>query len=150
MARSFTASERFLPEHPTALALYCSDGRFTGAVEELLRGLGHERLDTLTMPGGPALLVPAIAQVAEHQAVRKATSFLVTGHQLTDAVLLAHQGCGFYRQRLPREPGEGVVRRQQADLRAAAAELLREHPRLRLHLYFASVRDEQVVFEAIT
>jgi hypothetical protein len=149
MARTFTAGDRFVAEHPTAIALYCSDGRFTRAVEELLRHLGHERLDTLTMPGGPALLVPAIAQVAENQAVRKATAFLITGHALTEAVLLAHQGCGFYRQRLPRDAPEAIVRRQRADLTAAAAELTREHPRLRVHLYFAAVQDDAVRFDGV-
>ena len=41
--------------YPDALAVYCSDGRFTRAVDELLAKLGHPRLDTLTIPGGPGL-----------------------------------------------------------------------------------------------
>jgi len=51
----FVASERFRPSHPSALAVYCSDGRFTRAVEQLLESKGCARVDTLTMPGGPAL-----------------------------------------------------------------------------------------------
>ncbi len=143
------ASEPFVAEHPKAIALYCSDGRFTAAVEEVLRWLGHERLDTLTMPGGPALLASGLAQVAESQAMRKAAAFLVRGHSSTEAVLFAHEGCGFYRERMPRDAASAVVRRQIADLRTAAAELGREHRGLVIRLYYATVRDERVIFTPI-
>ena len=56
----FQGRTAFHEEHPTALAVYCSDGRFTESVEELLRALGHERLDTLTR--GPRQLVPPRAR----------------------------------------------------------------------------------------
>ena len=49
---SFSPRMRFEATHPEALAVYCSDGRFTDAVEELLHHLGYTRLDTLTLPGG--------------------------------------------------------------------------------------------------
>jgi len=150
VSKPVRASAPYIAEHPTALAIYCSDGRFTEPVEELLRALGHERLDTLTLPGGPGLLVTGLAQVAENQAVRKATSFLVRGHALTDAVLVAHEGCGFYRARMPRETPEAIERRQLADLRAASVELLREHPQLKVRLFVAIVRDGYVFFTPIT
>ena len=150
MSAPFVSREPYDAAHPRALALYCSDGRFTSAVEELLRTLGHDRLDTLTLPGGPALLVSTIAQVAEHQAVRKASAFLIRGHALTHAVLLAHEGCGFYRNRMPRDAADVIARRQVTDLRAAAAELLREHKSLDVRLYFASVAGERVTFTAVS
>ena len=61
----FLSITPYEPRHPKALAVYCSDGRFTQAVEELCHHLGHERLDTLTMPGGPALLNPWTASILE-------------------------------------------------------------------------------------
>ena len=144
------ASMPYIEEHPHALAVYCSDGRFTEPVEELYRGLGHDRIDTLTMPGGPGLIASGLAQVAENQAVRKATAFLVRGHALVDAVLVSHEGCGYYRDRMPRDAPETITRRQLADLRAAAAELVREHPKLAVHLYHATVVEGRVVFTPVT
>jgi hypothetical protein len=149
VSTDYIAPEPYVRDHPRAIAMYCSDGRFTGAVESLLHALGHDRLDTLTMPGGPALLVPSIAQVAEHQAVRRAASFLVRGHALTHAVLLAHEGCGFYRQRLPRETPDAVRHRQLADLASAASELRRELPGLDVRLFYASVVDGKIGFAAV-
>jgi hypothetical protein len=58
-------SEPYDRTHPAALAIYCSDGRFTRAVERLLKSLGHSRLDTMTLPGGPALLNPWPADLSE-------------------------------------------------------------------------------------
>src|SRR5687767_2582052 len=85
--------------HPSALAFYCSDGRFTRAVEELLAQLGHDRLDTLTMPGAAALVDVKSARLAESSAVRRALSFLITGHAIEDVIMIAHQGCGYYKAR---------------------------------------------------
>ena len=55
----------FDASHPKALAIYCSDGRFTSAVEVLLEAVGHDRLDTMTLPGGPALLCTSAANLSE-------------------------------------------------------------------------------------
>ena len=57
---TFQSSTPYEPSHPKALAIYCSDGRFTQPVEDLLHSLGHARLDTCTLPGGPG---PAIDSV---------------------------------------------------------------------------------------
>ena len=92
----------FDPRHPSALAVYCSDGRFTRAVEALLRRLGHDRLDTMTLPGGPALLNHGPADLSEVFIFSRATRFLIDAHKIKHAVLLAHQNCGFYQARFGR------------------------------------------------
>src|SRR4051812_27814890 len=102
----------FDAKHPDALAMYCSDGRFTEAIEELLHGLGHARLDTLTIPGGPALLDLTSSNLGAVDVMREAATFLIRGHQIKRVVLLGHDGCGYYKARFPYESPESMKRRQ--------------------------------------
>jgi len=149
VTKSFRAKKPFLAKHPAALAVYCSDGRFTEAVEELLHSLGHDRLDTLTMPGGAALLETTTATFSALEACRAATSFLVRGHSIEHVVLLAHEGCGFYRDRMRYDSPEAIVQRQHADLRAARDWILRTHGGVSIDLYYASVVDDRVAFSRV-
>jgi hypothetical protein len=143
------SSERYEARHPHALAIYCSDGRFTRAVEELLARLGHERLDTLTLPGGPALLDVASALPSDRDAVSRGARFLVRGHSLRAVVLLAHQGCGYYRARHPTRPDDELQALQRAQLVSAAAVLKLEHPKLEVTAYYARVVDGRIAFEPV-
>src|SRR6185295_11995645 len=104
---------RFDPSHPSTLAIYCSDGRFTHAVEDHCEDLGHERVDTMTLPGGPALLTTGPADLSE-----------------VHVFLFAHAACGFYRARCPRLPDEAIRRLQIDNLHAAYASLRRHFPEL--------------------
>lgn len=149
MGGAFDADTPYDHEHPSALAIYCSDGRFTRAVEELLRRTGHERLDTLTMPGGPALLNQLSASYAEADAVKKAAAFLIAGHGIIEVVLLAHAGCGYYRARRAHDSPEQIRARQIADLRVAAATLRKVEPALSIRLYYADAVDRRVRFEPL-
>jgi hypothetical protein len=138
----------FDPRHPVALAIYCSDGRFTRAVEELLAAHGRERLDTLTLPGGPALLNLS-ALPSERDTIARATRFLIHGHALIEVVLVAHQGCGYYRARHPTRKPDEVRAMQLADLRGAANVLTLEHPRLAVTAWYAHVTGERLRFESV-
>ena len=135
--------------HPSALAVYCSDGRFTDAVEDLLRSLGEARLDTLTVPGGPALLDLDTASFSELEAIRSAASFLIRGHRIKRVVLLAHEGCGFYRERMRHVAQEHVAARQREDLARAAAWLRLTHAELSVDLYYARVSAARVDFDLL-
>jgi len=135
----FQAHADFDPHHPSALALWCSDGRFTGAVEELLAKLGQPRLDTMTLPGGPALLDATSSSLAGVEVVREAASFLIKAHVIKDVVLVAHEGCGYYRARYRYESPDAMQRRQLADLRSAARWVAGTHSGVVARCYFASV-----------
>ncbi len=149
MSAEFAAPTPFHADHPSALAIYCSDGRFTRAVEELLRQLGHERLDTLTMPGGPGLLNHLTASYADADAVSRAAAFLIRGHHIADVVLLAHAGCGYYRNRRPGDSPEQIHARQLDDLRAGARTLRKVEPALGVRLYYAHAEGARVRFEPV-
>lgn len=143
----YVARAGFDARHPTALTVYCSDGRFTDAVEELLHGLGHPRLDTMTLPGGPALFELTTADFSGLEAARTAATFLVKGHAIEHVVLLAHEGCGYYKARNPHEEPRRLMEKQVADLRSA-----RQWFRslgVKVHLYYARVEDGRVVFHPV-
>jgi hypothetical protein len=129
----------FDASHPKALAIYCSDGRFTHAVETLLRGIGHQRLDTMTLPGGPALLCTSAASLSEVDTFSRAAHFLIEGHEIAEAVLVAHAGCGYYRNRFRLLPAPQVERLQLDHLVAASKQLQRRHPELVVRRYYARV-----------
>jgi hypothetical protein len=133
--------------HPDALAIYCSDGRFTRAVERLLAKLGHHRLDTMTLPGGPALLSPWPADLSEVHIFTRAAHFLIDAHRIKHAVLLAHEACGFYRARSPRIAEAELQKRQIENLQSARKVLEQEHPDLDVACYYARVVNGKVEFE---
>lgn len=132
-------SKQFDKTHPPALAIYCSDGRFTDAVEELLHSHGHPRLDTITLPGGPALLELGSAGFSQLETMRGAATFLIRGHATKKVVLLAHDGCGFYAQRYRMDSPEAIRTMQLRDLRAAGRWVLGAHEGVSILLYFAYI-----------
>lgn len=137
----------FDPSHPKALAIYCSDGRFTQAIEMLLRQVGHRRLDTMTLPGGPALLCTSAANLSEVDTVSRAAHFLIDGHAITEVVLVAHQGCGYYRARYSRLAVPQIEKLQLEHLAAASKVLRRRHPDLAVRSYYARAAEGAVSFE---
>jgi carbonic anhydrase len=139
----------FDASHPKALAMYCSDGRFTRAVEALLRGIGHQRLDTMTLPGGPALLCTSAANLSEVDTFSRAAHFLIEAHEIAEVVLVAHQGCGYYRNRYSRLPAPQIERLQLEHLGAATKVLQRRHPELVVRRYYARVDGGAVSFEEL-
>jgi hypothetical protein len=139
----------FEEAHPEALSLYCSDGRFTRSVEALLHKLGHPRLDTLTMPGGPGLLDADGARLSESSSVRRATSFLVQGHGIKTVILIAHEGCGYYRKRYRGRSPEELISIQIAELQKAASWLESAHPALRIECYYARPHKGRIAFSSV-
>ena len=145
----FIAQMPFEAQHPHALAIYCSDGRFTEPVEELARHLGHERIDTLTLPGGPGLLNRFSADYLESDMVTRAAHFLIRGHHIKEVLLLAHAQCGYYQARHGVLGADFIAEQQLTDLHAAAAELRKVFPELAVHLYFVRPHGTAIHFEAV-
>lgn len=148
----FVADVPFSEAHPNALAVYCSDGRFTEAVEELLRSLGDRRIDTLTIPGGAALLHLWSATQSEADTVRRAASFLIEAHRIVRVVLVAHEGCGYYRRRYGAATGSAaqIEERQVLDLRRAAEWLAGRHAGIEVVTYFVRPQDGRTVFDLVS
>jgi carbonic anhydrase len=147
-SEAFRATTKYEASHPSALAVYCSDGRFTESVEELFRHLGHSRLDTLTLPGGPGLLDSGTSSLFMSHDIAKSALFLIEGHKLKHVVLIAHEGCGYYRQRYQYSPGT-IRERQLADLRSAAKALRQPYLHLRIDTFYASIAGDRIAFEPV-
>jgi len=141
---------RFDPHHPSTLAIYCSDGRFTHAVEDHCEELGHERIDTMTLPGGPALLTGWPADLSEVHVFSRAAHFLIESHQIKHVFLFAHEGCGFYRARCGRLADAQIRRLQIEHLRAAQASLARLPREITVTSCYASTANGAVVFADVT
>ncbi len=142
----FVSRSAFEAEHPSALAFWCSDGRFTDAVGELLKRDGDARLDTMTLPGGPGLLAGGTASECEADVARASSSFLIVSHRIRHVVLVAHKGCGYYAKKLPGVDEDGIRKRQVLDLMAAASLLRRRHPWLKIESYYALPYQGKVAF----
>lgn len=145
----FVSKVPYEASHPHVLAVYCSDGRFTDAVEDLAQHLGHERIDTLTLPGGPGLLNRFSADYLESDMVTRAAHFLIKGHHITEVLLLAHAGCGYYQSRHGSLGPEFVAEQQLTDLRTAADELRKKFPGITVHLYFVRPHGTAIHFEPV-
>lgn len=135
-------------EHPNTLALYCSDGRFTRAVEDLCATLDADRIDTVTIPGGPGLLDVGKLALSDRAVVTKSLGFLIAGHKIEQVVLVAHAGCGYYRTRYPRKSAAEIEVAQRADLVSAREYVSREY-RVEAHCYYANVVDNKIQFDHI-
>lgn len=146
---TFQSPAPFDPSHPHALAIYCSDGRFTQPVEDLLHSLGHARLDTLTMPGGPGLLNHLSASYADADAMTRNATFLIRAHGIREVVLLAHHGCGYYRHKRPTDSPDQIEMRQMDDLRHAAKAIAKFDASLKVHVYYARPHGGNVRFEPV-
>lgn len=146
---AITVRTRFDASYPDALAMYCSDGRFTDAIEELLHSQGFPRLDTMTMPGGPALVELTSSSMAANEVARSSLTFLVTAHHIKHVVLVAHAGCGYYKHKYAWESPEAMLRRQMADLRGAERWVRGNHKNVDVSAFYAWTKDGTVSFERI-
>jgi hypothetical protein len=129
-----------------AAAIYCSDGRFGEQMDEFLHdGLGLPRYDRLAIPGGAGCLAAHVSSYHARTALERQLEFLIREHGLTRIVLIAHDGCAFYRDlwlglRTPEE-------QQAADLHDAAGQIRSAQGEVEVEAYFARKHDGRVRFE---
>jgi hypothetical protein len=148
--KAYVSRVSYEPSHPPVLAIYCSDGRFTDAVEDLAQHLGHERIDTLTIPGGPGLLNRWVADYLESDTITRAAHFLIKGHHIAEVLLLAHAGCGYYQVRHGSLGPEFIAEQQLTDLRHAAEEIQKAHPGISVRLFFTRPHGTRIHFEPVS
>lgn len=132
-----------------AAAIYCSDGRVGEQIDEFLhQGLGLPRYDRLAVPGGPACLSGSLATFLEGRAVEDALRFLIRVHDLHQVVLIAHDSCAFYRDRLG-VPETLVTKEQRQDLEKAARAVRRLHDGLGVNGFLAHTAGTRIRFEPL-
>ena len=146
----FESSVRFDPNRIRAAAVYCSDGRFGDQFDELMHtGLNLPRYDRLAVPGGAACLASHFATYREEEGVVEQLRFLVRVHGLERVVLIAHEGCDFYPQRLQVSPLQ-LESRQREDLKKAVNRVRSIGTRLFVEAFFArKTEDGAIQFESV-
>ena len=97
----YESSIRFDADRIRAASVYCSDGRFGEQFDDFLQNsLQLPRYDRVAVPGGPACLASHFASHVEQESVIEQLRFLVNVHDLERVVLIAHENCAFYTERL--------------------------------------------------
>ena len=132
-----------------AVAVYCSDGRFGEQFDDFLYGgLGLPRYDRLAVPGGAACLAGHFAAYRDGDTLASQLEFLVKVHGLRQVILIAHEGCAFYTERLGMSPIDLVVR-QHDDLVKAAERVRGLGHDLDVAAYFAGHHGDLIAFDRI-
>ena len=132
-----------------AAAIYCSDGRVGEQIDEFLHhGLGLPRYDRVAVPGGPACLAGSLVTFQEARGVEDALRFLIRVHDLEKVVLIAHEGCAYYRERLG-VPDSSLLTEQRQDLEKAARTVRRFHDGLGVEAFLARTSGARIRFEPL-
>jgi hypothetical protein len=132
-----------------AAAVYCSDGRIGLQIDEFLQGgLKLPRYDRLACPGGPVALAGTLRAFWESRGVEEQLRFLIQVHELHHVVLVAHEGCAYYRLRMGLDARE-AERQQRADLQQAAAAVQRLDTSIEVAGFFAHLDGSRVWFERV-
>lgn len=139
----------YTTERIGAAAVYCSDGRLGGSFDEFLQnGLGLPRYDRLAVPGGAACLAGHLSTHREEEGVVEQLRFLIHIHRIERVVLIAHQNCAFYRDRLFVGDAD-LEARQSTDLAAAARRIADYGPHLEIEAHFAYLEGERIAFRPL-
>lgn len=145
----FESSVRFESSRIHAVAVYCSDGRFGEQVDELLHaGLGLPRYDRLAVPGGAACLARHFETFREEDGVIEQLRFLLTVRRVQRVVLIAHEGCAFYSERLRVSPLQ-LETRQREDISKAIDRVKRFGLNVEVAAFFARLNGPTVRFDRI-
>lgn len=148
-AVAFESSHPFETARIQAAAVYCSDGRYGEQFDEFLQqGLGLPRYDRLAVPGGAACLARHFKLYREEEGVLAQLRFLVEVHRVERVVLIAHEGCAFYLQRLEVSPLQ-IESQQRDDMRKAVERVQSLGRSLRIDGYFARIDRGRVRFERV-
>jgi hypothetical protein len=143
----FTSPLSFNSARVHAVAVYCSDGRFGEQVDDFLhRGLGLPRYDRLAVPGGAACLAGHFNTYREEDGVKEQLRFLLAVHQVRRVVLIAHEGCAFYSERLHISPLQ-LESKQREDMVKAVRRVQGLGRELEVTAFFARLNGNTVCFE---
>jgi hypothetical protein len=133
----------------SSAVLFCSDGRLGEHIDEFMgHALRIDGFDRVAVPGGAASLAGRWATWGEEKALGKQLRFLIEAHELRRLVLVAHQECGHYLQRLGLQ-GQAAEQRQFADLGRAAQRLRRLAPVLQVEAFFVRHDSGRVSFDSV-
>lgn len=142
----FVSTRPFEDERIAAAAIYCSDGRYGEHIDEFLHvGLGLPRYDRIALPGGAACLAGHVKGFHEKLSLERQLSFLIRAHALQKIVLIAHEGCAYYKDIWTAM--QSTIEQQSEDLKRAAQHISLLNNRIEVATFFARNVDDKVAFE---
>jgi hypothetical protein len=145
----YTSRLPYVSDRIHASAVYCSDGRVGEHFDDFVQnGLGLPRYDRIALPGGPACLAGYAQARLEEDGVLDEIKFLIEAHGLTRIVLIQHENCVFYTQRL-KVRSQSIEQLQKADLCRAAYSIRHWTKLERIDGYYLRRKPEGIVFEAV-
>jgi hypothetical protein len=146
----FGSSERFDENRVGAAAVYCSDGRYGDHFDDFLHNaLKLPRYDRLAVPGGAACLAGHFLSFREEEALIEQVRFLIKAHGIDRVVLIAHQDCAFYTERLHVSPSE-IESQQREDMAAAVRRIRSFASSVTVETFFARKHSDGTIrFERI-
>jgi hypothetical protein len=146
----YESSTRFDENRIRAAAVYCSDGRFGEYFDEFLHNsLKLPRYDRLAAPGGAACLAGHFLAFREEEGMVEQLRFLVKVHGIQRVVLVAHQDCAFYTERLHVSLPQ-IETQQREDMQAAIKRIRSFASGLVVESFFARKRpDGTIRFESL-
>ena len=104
--------------------------------EFLHNALQLPRYDRLAVPGGAACLAGHFSSFREEESLLEQLRFLVRVHGLERVVLIAHQDCAYYPERLHTSPLQ-LETQQREDLETAVRRVHSITLGLKVEAYFA-------------
>ena len=149
MKGRFVSKVPWSADRPRVLVVCCSDGRFHGRITDFVDHEVSYRADLIALPGGPAVVDPWNSSFDEARVFAASLSLFEAHHELTEAWLLAHEGCSYYRLRHPTATPAELEARQIADLRRAAKLLRERASKLDVRLVFVRVAADRVTFTTV-
>jgi hypothetical protein len=130
-------------------AVFCSDGRFAGHVNDFLQnGLGLHGYDRLAVAGGPACFAGHFAAHRQEEGALAHLQFLARVRGSNRLVLISHEDCAFYRELLRISDVE-LLDQMRMDLASAARRISAAVPQLKVEGYLARLSDSEVWFEKV-
>lgn len=107
------------------------------------------RYDRLAVPGGAACLAWHFETYREEEGVVEQLRFLASVHKVQRVVLVAHEGCAFYSERLHVPPLE-LKARQREDISKAISRVRDFGLGIEVTAFFARLSGATVRFERIS
>ena len=146
----YKSSALFDENRIRAAAVYCSDGRFGESFDDFLHNsLRLPRYDRLAAPGGAACLAGHFLAFREEEGLTEQLRFLVQAHGIERVVLIAHEGCAFYAERLHTSSLQ-MEAQQREDMQAAIRRIRSLASGVQVEAFFArKSSDGTIRFESL-
>ncbi len=141
-------------ERPQTVVVTCVDGRWYRHFQEFARA--HLKAgpctDFMAVPGGIEPMTLADDVPKDFNFFRRRLEALVEAHGTRRIVVIAHQDCAWYRERMGAATAEAMRAKQVADIRRAASWLRARFEGVSVQPYFARLsgtNPEKVVFDTV-